>query len=90
MSPHTISQPKSTSAPTRLDLSPREREVLALLATGRSNKEISSILAISVKTVESHRARVMLKLRAPSLVHLVHYAIRHRIVELGNFGRPGP
>jgi len=63
-------------------LSGREREVLRLLATGKSNKEISSVLTISVKTVETYRSRLMLKIHAPSLIHLVHYAIRHQIVEL--------
>ncbi len=65
-----------------LILSGREREVLRLLATGNSNKEISSALAISVKTVETYRSRVMLKTHAPSLTHLVHYAIRHQIVKV--------
>ena len=65
-----------------IHLSARERQVLGLLATGNSNKEISDILEISVKTVETHRSRIMLKMRAPSLVHLVHYAIRHGIVEI--------
>ena len=63
-------------------LSSREQQVLRLLAEGKSNKEISPILAISVKTVETYRSRLMLKLRAPSLIHLVHYAIRHNLVDL--------
>ena len=63
-------------------LSSREQQVLRLLAEGKSNKEISSILAISIKTVETYRSRLMLKLHAPSLVHLVHYAISHKLVEL--------
>ncbi len=63
-------------------LSSREQQVLRLLAEGKSNKEISSILAIGVKTVETYRSRLMRKLRAPSLVHLVHYAIRHNLVDL--------
>jgi DNA-binding CsgD family transcriptional regulator len=62
-------------------LSMREGEVLRLLASGNSNKEISCILSISVKTVETYRARLMLKINAPSLTHLVHYAIRHQIVQ---------
>jgi DNA-binding CsgD family transcriptional regulator len=66
----------------RVNLSGREREVLQLLATGKSNKEISSVLAISVKTVETYRSRLMLKIQAPSLSYLVHYAIRHQIVRL--------
>ena len=63
-------------------LSSREQQVIGLLAEGKSNKEISAILAISVKTVETYRSRVMLKINAPSLIHLVHYAIRHRFVDL--------
>ena len=63
-------------------LSPREREVVRLVAEGKSNKEISSILAISVRTVETHRARLMLKLNATSVAHLVHYAIRNHIVTI--------
>jgi DNA-binding CsgD family transcriptional regulator len=61
-------------------LSPREREVVRLVAMGKSNKEISSVLAISVRTVETHRARLMLKLNATSVAHVVHYAIRNQIV----------
>jgi DNA-binding CsgD family transcriptional regulator len=63
-------------------LSEREREVLRLLAEGKCNKEISSVLGISIRTVETYRTRIMLKLQAPSLAHLVHYAIRNNIVEL--------
>jgi len=63
-------------------LSPGERQVLRYLASGKSNREISLELGISVKTVETHRSRIMLKIQAPTLVHLVHYAIRHKIVEL--------
>jgi len=62
------------------ELSPREREVVRLVAEGNSNKEISAALAISVRTVETYRARLMLKLRATSTAQLVHYAIRNRIV----------
>jgi DNA-binding CsgD family transcriptional regulator len=67
---------------TGVGLSGRERDVLRLLATGKSSKEISSVLAISVKTVESYRSRVVIKTGASSLPHLVHYAIRHKIVGL--------
>jgi DNA-binding CsgD family transcriptional regulator len=63
-------------------LSPREREVVRLVAEGKSNKEISSVLAISVRTVETYRARLMLKLNATSVAHLVHYAIRNRLVSI--------
>ena len=63
-------------------LSRRETDVLKLLATGNSNKEISTVLGISVKTVETYRGRVMLKVNASCLVELVLYAISHQIVEL--------
>jgi DNA-binding CsgD family transcriptional regulator len=63
-------------------LSGREQQILQLLAEGNSNKEVASTLNISTRTVETYRARLMLKLQAPSFAHLVHYAIRNRIVEL--------
>jgi len=66
----------------RPKLSSRELEIVKLLAEGKSNKEMSSILSISVKTVEAHRARVLLKLHVDSLVGLVRYAIRNHLVEL--------
>jgi DNA-binding CsgD family transcriptional regulator/PAS domain-containing protein len=61
--------------------SPRERQVLHLLADGKSNKEIGSALEISTRTVESYRARMMLKLDLHSTAALVRYAIRMHIVE---------
>jgi DNA-binding CsgD family transcriptional regulator len=72
------SQERSPLAP----LSPREREVVRLVAEGKSNKEISSALAISVRTVETYRARLMLKLFATSSAQLVHYAIRNNLVTI--------
>jgi DNA-binding CsgD family transcriptional regulator len=74
---------RSLSHPTiSVKLSPREAQIVRLLAEGKSNKQVSSLLDISVKTVESHRARVLLKLHLDSLVGLVHYAIRNRLVEI--------
>jgi DNA-binding CsgD family transcriptional regulator len=61
-------------------LTPREREIVQLLAEARSNKEIATILGISVKTVETHRASIMRKLGITSIVDLVHYAIRNHLV----------
>ena len=61
-------------------LTAREREVLRLLADGKSNKEIGVLLNISTRTVETHRARVMRKLGLHSMNQLVRYAIRHRII----------
>jgi len=68
--------------PPRTLLSPREQEIVRLVAEGKSNKEISSVLAISVRTVETYRSRLMLKLQATSIVHLFQYAIRNHIVTL--------
>jgi DNA-binding NarL/FixJ family response regulator len=61
-------------------LTDREREIVRLLATGRSNKEASTILGISVKTVETHRAAVMRKLGLTSIVTLVRYAVREHLI----------
>jgi DNA-binding CsgD family transcriptional regulator len=61
--------------------SPREREVLHFLADGKSSKEIGVLLEISTRTVESYRARIMLKLDLHSTAALVRYAIRNKIVE---------
>jgi DNA-binding CsgD family transcriptional regulator len=63
-------------------LSVREVDVLKLLAIGNCTKEIAFVLGISPKTVDSYRSRLMLKINAQSLAHLVPYAIRHQIVEL--------
>jgi len=51
-----------------------------LLAEGKSNKEVASLLNISVLTVETHRAHIMHKLGAHSVAELVHYAVRHKII----------
>jgi DNA-binding NarL/FixJ family response regulator len=59
---------------------PRELEILRLLAEGRSNKEIAAQLGITVRTVETHRAKIMLKLGLHSLAELIHYALRHGLV----------
>ena len=64
-------------------LTSREREIVQLLAEARGNKEIASMLFISVKTVETHRASIMRKLRINSIVELVHYAIRNNLVGPG-------
>jgi DNA-binding CsgD family transcriptional regulator len=66
-------------------LSPRELDVLKLLVTGKRNKEVASSLGISPKTVDSYLWRIKQKTNAPSSIHLVHYAIRHQIVEVQQF-----
>jgi PAS domain S-box-containing protein len=62
-------------------LSPREREVAALLAIGKTNKEIAKILGIGARTAESHRAKIMLKLDLHSFSDLVRYAIRNQLID---------
>lgn len=61
-------------------LTPREKEIVQLLAEGKSNKEAASVLNISVKTVETHRTNIMRKLRFHSVGELVRYAVRNNIV----------
>jgi DNA-binding NarL/FixJ family response regulator len=58
----------------------REREIVQLVAEGKSSKQIASLLGISVKTVEAHRLNIMRKLRLTSVSGLVRYAIRNGIV----------
>ncbi len=62
-------------------LTDRESEVVQLLSDGKSNKEVASVLSISVKTVETHRAAVMRKLGLKSITELVRYAIRNKLIE---------
>jgi len=62
-------------------LTARERSVLRLLADGRANKDIAARLGISVRTVETHRSRIMSKLRVRSAGELVRYAVRNDLVE---------
>ena len=62
-------------------VTPREREIIQLIAEGHSNKEAASTLGVSVKTIEAHRANIMKKLRLRSISDLVRYAIRNKLVE---------
>ena len=64
-------------------LTPREREVLQLIAEGRSTKEIASDLNVSVKTVETHRRQIMDKLELRSVAELTKFALREGITDLG-------
>jgi DNA-binding NarL/FixJ family response regulator len=62
-------------------LTPRQYQVVRLLAEGNTNKEVAVILGISVKTAETHRSVIMRKLGLPSLSDLVRYAIRENIIK---------
>jgi DNA-binding NarL/FixJ family response regulator len=64
---------------------PREREIVRLLAEGKANKEIASTLGITARTVETHRARIMMKMGFHTLTDLIHYAIHEKIVRAPEF-----
>ena len=66
---------------TRSRLTAREREIVQLLAEGKSNKEVATALNISIKTAETHRTNIMNKLDLRSITELVRYAVRNNIVE---------
>jgi DNA-binding NarL/FixJ family response regulator len=66
---------------TRDRLTPRQREIVQLLAEGKSSKEIAVALGLSVKTAETHRANIMRRLDCHCVSELVRYAIRNNIIE---------
>jgi DNA-binding NarL/FixJ family response regulator len=68
--------------PSQRGLAPREREVLRLIAAGHSTKEIAATLAVSSKTVETHRRRMMEKLNRHSVAELTTYAVAQGLVSL--------
>ena len=63
-------------------LTPREREVVQLLAEGKSTKEVAVTLNLSVKTAETHRTNLMRKLDLHSVADLTRYAVRNNIVQV--------
>lgn len=63
-------------------LTDRERQIVQMLAEGKTNKEVAKVLCISPNTVETHRARIMRKLGITSIVELVHYAVRKKLISL--------
>jgi DNA-binding NarL/FixJ family response regulator len=76
---------KQTDTPERreeLRPTPRQAEIIRLLAEGKANKVIADDLGITIRTVETHRAKIMQKFGLHSLAELVHYAIRQKIVTL--------
>jgi len=62
------------------DLTPRQREVIQLLAEGRSMKEVAAILNIAARTVAFHKYRIMVQLRLKNTAELIQYAIKHHII----------
>jgi DNA-binding NarL/FixJ family response regulator len=73
-------------APGRNRLTPREREIVQLLAEGKSTKEVAVALGLSVKTAETHRSNIMRKLQLHSVSDLVLYAVRNNIVHVVQAG----
>jgi two-component system response regulator NreC len=64
------------------ELTPREREVLKLIAEGYTNQQIANLLHRSVKTVESHRSNILRKLDIHDSIELVKYAVRKKLIEI--------
>lgn len=76
-----LTKPTQTQAEAIPGLTPREREVVQLLAEGKSSKEVAAVLGTSPATVETQRAKIMQKLDLHSVTDLVRYAIRNHIIE---------
>jgi DNA-binding NarL/FixJ family response regulator len=76
-----LNRRSDTTSEPRNRVTPREREIIQLLAEGKSNKEVARALDISTRTVETHRAHIMHKLGLASFGDLIRYAIRNRIVQ---------
>jgi DNA-binding NarL/FixJ family response regulator len=72
----------SNAAQEHEQLTPRERQIVKLVAEGNSNKRISAILHVSIKTVETHRSAAMRKIGAKSSADLALYAARNELVQL--------
>jgi DNA-binding NarL/FixJ family response regulator len=76
---HSGSNGDSSKSPT---LTPREREVIQLLAEGKSSKEVACLLNLSTKTAETHRSNIMRKLDIHSIRDLVVYAVKNDIIQV--------
>jgi DNA-binding NarL/FixJ family response regulator len=66
----------------RRRLTPREQEIVQLLAEGKTSREVALALGISVKTAETHRANIMRKLEVHSVSEVVRYAVKNHIIEI--------
>lgn len=75
-------RPAVPPGPPRDRLTPREREVVQLLAEGKTTKEVAVVLGMSVKTAETHRSNIMRKLNFHSVSQLVLYAVRNNIIQV--------
>jgi DNA-binding NarL/FixJ family response regulator len=77
------------AVPTFPTLTPREREVIQLLAEGKSSKEVATVLNLSTKTAETHRSNIMRKLGFHSIRDLVLYAVKNNIIQVHMAHRQG-
>ena len=75
-------KPSNGEVPRLPTLTPREREVIQLLAEGKSSKEVASVLNLSTKTAETHRSNIMRKLDIHSIRDLVVYAVKNDIIQV--------
>lgn len=84
ISRHVISQymDRTTGRRSLEDLTPRQREILQMIAEGKNTKQIALILNVSVKTVESHRAQLMKRIGATDIAGLVKHALRLKLLHL--------
>jgi DNA-binding NarL/FixJ family response regulator len=80
----------TVESPKLPKLTPREREVIQLLAEGKSSKEVASLLNLSTKTAETHRSNIMRKLGIHSIRDLVVYAVKNDIIQVQVPHRTGP
>jgi len=74
-------KPRKDAESAQTRLTPRQREIVQLLAEGKSSKEVAVALGLSVKTAETHRANIMKRLDCRSVSELVRYAVRNNIIE---------
>lgn len=76
-----LSDRRSAAADGIVCITPRQREVVKLIAEGKSNREIANALNITEKTVETHRANVMRRLNLHSVSEIVRYAVRNHVIQ---------
>jgi DNA-binding CsgD family transcriptional regulator len=75
-------RPRAPNGDARGRLTGRQREIVQLLAEGKTSKEVAVALNISVKTAETHRANIMRRLELHSVSELVRYAVKNQIIEV--------
>lgn len=79
---HAVDEQLRRGTPASIELTPRQQEVLQLVAAGKSAKEIGAILGISPRTAETHKYKLMDDLGLTTTAELVHYAVRHGLVSI--------